>query len=61
MAERAIQRGLKEGREQGLQQGEARLGKLVSALLRDGLADKVALVASDATEREKYYKKYGID
>lgn len=57
MAERAIREGL----QQGLQQGEERLGKLISVLLREGLTDEVALVASDATEREKYYKKYGIN
>ena len=44
-----------------LKEGEARLGKLVSLLLKQGLIDLAQLVADDAQEREKQYQRFGID
>ena len=59
--EHAMKSGLEKGMKQGLQQGETKLGKLVSALLKDGLTDIVELVAVDETARAEYYKKYNIE
>lgn len=47
---------LQEGREEG----EERLGRLVTKLLDMGKNAEIQLVASDAKVREEYYKKYGI-
>lgn len=55
--EQATKRGL----EKGLQQGETKLGKLISALLKDGLTNAVERVAVDEEIRAEYYKKYNID
>ena len=46
---------------QGIKKGESRLGKLISALLKDGLTDVVECVAVDEVVRAEYYKKYNID
>lgn len=59
--EQATKRGLEKGLQQGLQQGENRLGKLITALLKDGLTDVVECVAVDEVVRAEYYKKYNID
>ena len=44
-----------------LKEGEAKLGKLVSLLLKQGLIDLAQLVAVDAQEREKQYQRFGIN
>ena len=50
-----------EGRAEGRVEGETKLGKLVSLLLKQGLIDLAQLVAVDAQEREKQYKRFGIN
>lgn len=55
------EQGIKKGIKQGLEQGETKLGKLVSALLKDGLTDIVERVALDGKVRAEYYKKYNIN
>ena len=60
-----VRNRLKEGEAigvaKGVVQGEARLGKLVSLLLKQGLIDLARLVAVDAQEREKQYQRFGIN
>lgn len=60
------EQGLKEegeilGVKRGEKQGEAKLSKLINALLDDGLADIIRLVTTDEAARDEYYKKYGIE
>ena len=50
-----------KGVAKGVVQGEARLGKLVDLLLKQGLIDLAQLVAVDAQEREKQYQRFGIN
>ncbi len=63
--EEFVRNRLKEGEAigvaKGVVQGEARLGKLVSLLLKQGLIDLARLVAVDAQEREKQYQRFGIN
>ena len=54
-------RGVAKGVAKGVVQGEARLGKLVDLLLKQGLIDLAQLVAVDAQEREKQYQRFGIN
>ena len=44
-----------------LKEGEAKLGKLMDLLLKQGLIDLARLVAVDAQEREKQYQRFGIN
>ena len=53
--------GVAKGVAKGVVQGEARLGKLISLLLKQGLIDLARLVAVDAQEREKQYQRFGIN
>ena len=53
--------GVAKGVAKGVVQGEARLGKLISLLLKQGLIDLAQLVAVDVQEREKQYQRFGID
>ena len=63
--EEFVRNRLKEGEAigvaKGVVQGEARLGKLVSLLLKQGLIDLARLVAVDAQEREKQYQRFVIN
>ena len=63
--EEFVRNRLKEGEARGVAkgvvQGEARLGKLISLLLKQGLIDLARLVAVDAQEREKQYQRFGIN
>mgnify|MGYP001516322936 FL=1 len=63
--EEFVRNRLKEGEAigvaKGVVQGEARLGKLISLLLKQGLIDLARLVAVDAQEREKQYQRFGIN
>lgn len=49
-----------EGHAEGLAEGEARLGKLIQALLAEQRMDLVQLVSSDEKAREEYYVVYNI-
>lgn len=51
----------KDAFEDGHKSGEARLGKLISVLLQEGLTDIAQLVAVDEVARTECYKKYKID
>ena len=53
--------GVAKGVAKGVVQGEARLGKLISLLLKQGLIDLAQLVAVDAQERKKQYERFGIN
>ena len=61
---RGEERGEKRGRQAGIaagkQQGESRLSSLIQALLREGRIDEISAVTSDAKERKRLYRKYGI-
>ena len=63
--EEFVRNRLKEGEARGVAkgvvQGEARLGKLISLLLKQGLIDLAQLVAVDAQERKKQYERFGIN
>lgn len=63
--EEFVRNRLKEGEAigvaKGVVQGEARLGKLISLLLKQGLIDLAQLVAVDAQERKKQYERFGIN
>ena len=48
-------------RNEGRVEGETKLGRLISLLLRQGLIDLAQLVADDAQEREKQYQRFGIN
>lgn len=54
--EEFVRNRLNEGRTEG----EEKPGKLVSLLLKQELTDLAGLVAVDAQEREKQYKRFGI-
>ena len=54
--EDAEKRGLEEGREEG----EERLGSLISILCKNNQFDEVQKVASDAELRKKYYLQYNL-
>jgi hypothetical protein len=47
-----------QGIKKGIEQGETRLGKLISVLLEQGLTDAAKRVAVDEEVRAEYYKKY---
>ena len=61
IADDAYQRGHEQREIKGNKQGERRLAKLISLLLRDGKTDEVGKVAEDEALREQYYQRYGID
>ncbi len=52
--------GAREAEARGKEKGEKNLGKLINALLDDGLDDIVRLVTTDKMVRDEYYKKYNI-
>lgn len=52
--------GHAEGLAEGHAEGEARLGKLIQALLAEQRMDLVQLVSSDEKAREEYYVVYNI-
>ena len=54
------QQGLEQGRNEGKSEGEARMGQLISYLMRDGNTDLIPQVIADINVRNKYYAKYGI-
>ena len=52
---------MRNRRNEGRVEGETKLGRLISLLLRQGLIDLAQLVADDAQEREKQYQRFGIN
>lgn len=49
-----------EGREEGCEQGEDKLGELVRVLISKGRAEDVQRAASDKEARKKLYEEFGI-
>ena len=49
-----------EGRKEGREEGENRLGSLITKLLADGRSDDIARAVSDGVCREKLYREFGI-
>lgn len=51
---------LEERENKGIEQGESRLGLLISRLLADGRISDAQKAASDTKYRKKYYQEYGM-
>lgn len=56
----AVETTESEGRAEGLEEGEARLGALVTALIESGRSEEVALVATDAAARRARFEEFGL-
>ena len=56
----AVETTESEGRAEGLEEGEARLGALVTALIESGRSEEVALVATDAAARRARFDEFGL-
>lgn len=50
----------RNSREEGREEGEARLAVLVGALLADGRSEDVAAAVEDKVRREELYAELGI-
>lgn len=51
---------LEEARRRGEIKGEAKFGKLVSALLKENRYSDIEKVSSDELYREELYKEFGM-
>ena len=49
-----------EGKNEGREEGQQKLGKLISLLMKEKRYEDVAKAAEDAGFREKLFKEYGI-
>ena len=59
-SEKMMRKGLKAGRAKGRAEGESRLSRLISLLLKSGKTDE-AMAAMESEEiRKQLYAKYGI-
>ena len=56
----AVEAAESEGRTEGLEAGEARLGALLAALIESGRSEEVALVATDADARRARFEEFGL-
>ena len=56
----AVKAAESEGRTEGLEAGEARLGALIAALIESGRSEEVALVATDADARRARFEEFGL-
>ena len=56
----AVEAAESEGRTEGLEAGEARLGALIAALIDSGRSEEVALVATDAAARRARFEEFGL-
>ena len=56
----AVEAAESEGRTEGLEAGEARLGALITALIESGRSEEVALVATDADARRARFEEFGL-
>lgn len=50
----------RQGKKEGIKQGENRLGSLMEVLLADGRTEDARLAAVDETARKRFYQEYGI-
>lgn len=60
-SERLRAEGMAIGEARGRAEGEARLGRLIDALLSLGKTDEISRVTSDEKVREQYYTLYHIE
>ena len=51
---------LEEAINEGRDEGESKLARLISILLRNGKTDDIALAAEDVAKRQELYRQYGI-
>ena len=56
----AVEAAESEGRTEGLEAGEARLGALIAALIESGRSEEVALVATDADARRARFEEFSL-
>lgn len=56
----AVEAAESEGRTEGLEAGEARLGALIAALIESDRSEEVALVATDADARRARFEEFGL-
>lgn len=56
----AVEAAESEGRTEGLEAGEARLGALLAALIESGRSEEVALVATDADARRARVEEFSL-
>ena len=56
----AVEAAESEGRTEGLEAGEARLGAVITALIESGRSEEVALVATDADARRARFEEFGL-
>ena len=56
----AVEAAESEGRTEGLEAGEARLGALLAALIESGRSEEVALVATDADARRARFEEFSL-
>lgn len=59
--ERELQLIREEEYQSGLEEGELRLGKLISLLINSGRSSDAAMAAEDRSVREKFYKEFHIE
>ncbi len=52
--------GEKSGYDRGKVDGEDRLGKLISVLLKENKLEEISIVSSNAEARKEYFEKYHI-
>lgn len=60
MEEHARALGRLSGKEEGRAEGEARLAKLIEALIGSGRSDELGRVAADPAYRESLFEEFGI-
>ena len=56
----AVEAAESEGRTEGLEAGEARLGALLAALIESGRSEEVTLVATDADARRARFEEFSL-
>lgn len=56
----ATAKGLREGKEAGLREGEDKLAQLIQKLAEEDLTDLISKVCSDPALRQELYQKYNI-
>ena len=51
---------IKKGKREGRKEGESRLARLMSLLLKNGKTEEATAASESEQLREELYKKYGI-
>ncbi len=52
---------LDDKKEEGREEGENKLGKLIQRLISEGRNDQIEIVIADKEKRQQAYKMYGIE